>query len=459
MRNRKYLYITLLSILGFQAEAEAQATADAPRLVVNITIDQLSTDCLETFAQLYGQHGFKLLLTEGLVYPNASYTFAPVDRASAIAVQSTGTTPYYNGIIGMEWLHQPTLHPTYCVYDANDGGYSPVNLMTSTVGDELKMATNGISKVFAFAGSADAAILSAGHAADGVAWTDNGRWQTSTYYQPVNNWLSGYTRLYPPTTNTNESLTEMALQCVDQAGIGLDNKPDLVSIVYQASSTMESYLELDRQLSRLITTLETKFGRDQVLFALTGTGREEEQDDNENERYRIPTGKLHIQRTANLLNMYLGALYGSEHYVESCYRNQLFINHKTLDRKNINLSDMLLRAQEFLIQLEGVRNVYTSHQLLTSDNERLSKIRNGFNIDKSGEIIIEVAPGWKLVNEDTGETTTSRLGHVSIPIIFFGAGVKAEWVSIPVTVDRIAPTIARAIRIRAPNACSSEALF
>ena len=80
MRNR-YLYITLLSILGFSAEAAAQAIAQTPQLVISIAIDQLRTDYLETYTPLYSQGGFKMLLSKGMVYPNASYNFTPVDHA------------------------------------------------------------------------------------------------------------------------------------------------------------------------------------------------------------------------------------------------------------------------------------------------------------------------------------------------------------------------------------------
>lgn len=48
MRN-KYLYITLLAVLGFNFEAQAQTNPKQPRLVVNITIDQLRSDYLDLF--------------------------------------------------------------------------------------------------------------------------------------------------------------------------------------------------------------------------------------------------------------------------------------------------------------------------------------------------------------------------------------------------------------------------
>ena len=71
----------------------------APRLVVNITIDQLRTDYIERFAALYGTGGFKKLFSEGKVYKQASYSFSPLDRSSAVAALATGTSPLYNGIV------------------------------------------------------------------------------------------------------------------------------------------------------------------------------------------------------------------------------------------------------------------------------------------------------------------------------------------------------------------------
>ncbi len=457
MRNR-YIYITLLSILGFNAETYAQVIVQAPRLVVSITIDQLRTDYLETYAPLYSNDGLKRLLTDGKVFINGAYNFTPVDRASAIASLHTGTVPYYNGITAEEWLDKQTLRPQNCVRDQKIG-YSPQFLGTSTISDELKMATNGVAKVFSFAPTADAAILSAGHAADGAAWVSNGKWATTTYYRPINQWLSGYTRLFLPGTDVNKAVTDAALKCLEQAGVGNDDKTDLLSLTYEAGRQMESYVELDRQMALLLNGIERQIARDRVLFVITGTSSREEEEESYQERYRIPTGTFYINRTANLLNMYLGAIFGSAKYVEFCHKNHIYFNHQLLRQKNIHLGEICSRSQEFLLQLSGVRNVYTANQLLTSDSYLLESIRNGFNVEKCGDLIIDIAPGWKLINEDTLEKSISRSAHVPFPIIIYGAGTKAERIQTPVTVDRIAPAVARAIRIRAPNACSSEPLF
>ena len=458
MRNG-YLYITLLSLLGLSGQTTAQTIAQAPKLVVAIAVDQLRTDHLEVYAPLYQPTGLKRMMAEGTVYNNASYRFQPVDHASAAASFATGATPYYNGITGKEWLDRNTLRPIKAVGNVPQN-LGPIHLDTSTLGDELKIATNGVARVFAFATDAESAILSAGHAADGAAWINQGKWQTTDYYAPANQWLSGYCRLYPPTADVNKSLTEIALKCCEQAGVGIDDRPDLVSITYRVQPTMEGYVALDRTMSELIEGITKQLPLDRVLFVLTSTGSaEEENEQNNNAKYRIPTGRFNINRTASLLNIYLGATYGSDQYVEAIYGNQLFLNHKLLERKNINIGEMLRRAQEFLLLISGVRNVYTSHQLMTSDSYQLERIRNGFNVEKCGDLLIEIAPGWQLVNDETHTTVMSRVSNIPFPIIFFGATVKSQRIETPVTVDRVAPTLARAIRIRAPNACSAEPLF
>ena len=144
MRN-KYIYITLLAILGFTPEMLAQSKIQyAPRLVVSITIDQLRTDYLEAFSPLYSNEGFKRLLNQGLVFSNASYPFSPIDRASAIATVVTGVTPSYHSIVSGQWLDRESLRPVDCTGDKQ----TPDMLLASTITDELKVATEGNAKIY-----------------------------------------------------------------------------------------------------------------------------------------------------------------------------------------------------------------------------------------------------------------------------------------------------------------------
>ena len=72
---------------------------------------------------------------------------------------------------------------------------------------------------------------------------------------------------------------------------------------------------------------------------------------------------------------------------------------------------------------------------------------------------MKVSPGWTLVNDETGQQTVTRESFTSFPLYFLGVGVEKERVSDPATVDRVAPTVSKAIHIRAPNGCGKAPLF
>lgn len=527
MTNR-YIYITLLAVLGFHTEAHAQQQVQGtqvPRLIVNIAIDQLRSDYLEAFAPLYSSGGFLKLMGEGMVYTNASYPFEPIDRSSAIAALSSGVTPYYNYIIGERWLNKATLRPMHSVDDKKFNGLqttdasSPNQMGTSTLSDELKVATAGQSVIYAIAPFRDAAILSAGHAANGALWIDDktGNWcSTNFYYSSLPSWVQAFNTLNAPSRKiqkvtwepfndlvgnfsyfmqsgeqkpfkhqfkgdrrfreykysamVNEDVTYMAQQCIASNAMGSDRVTDMLCLTYYAGNfdhkattdcqmeLQDTYVRLDDELSKLITYIEERVGKEKVLFVVTSTGYYDDESA-DYERYRIPSGTFHMNRAANLMNMYFGAFWGQGQYVEASFQNQIFLNHKLLETKKVSIADATSHAQEFLSMMSGVRNVYTSLQLLTGNNENIRKIRNGFNPERCGDILIETAPGWKLLNEDTQESKQSRASFIPFPVIVYGADVEAKRITTPITVDRIAPAIARTIRIRAPNACSSEPLF
>ena len=499
-----------MAVLGWNAETAAQNGArQVPKLVVNITIDQLRSDFLEAYAPLYGPDGFRKLMEQGRIYENVTYPLIQADRASAISTILTGTVPYYHSIVGQQWINRETLRPQQCTEDIRQNGTpSPAHLAVSTLGDELKVASEGKALVFAIAPFADAAILSAGHAADEALWMDEqtGQWKTSQYYSNeqktihldynnLNNLGKAINKLrwtplgqekvfdfrhifkghkkfqeYQTSGLINAHVTDLALACVRQKGLGSDEITDLLCLTYYAGpfnhqpvtecqlELKDTYLRLDQTISTLISQLEEQIGQKQILFVVTSTGYADPEH-TDYARYRIPTGTFYINRAAGLLNMYFGATWGQGRYIETYTDNQLYINRKLLEQKRISLTDFCQRAREFLLQMEGVRNVYTFLQLLGENNSEIAKVRNGFHPQHNGDILIEVNPGWHLQNEDTGEDRVSQTSAIPFPVILYGTDIEAGKVTTPVTTDRIAPTISRTIRIRAPNACTSEPLF
>lgn len=520
------LIMSLLTAMTVLSPAEAAATGSGiPRVVVSILVDQLRTDYLNAFMPLYGQEGFVRLLREGRVYTQAEYPNNHPDRASASATLATGTTPYNHGIIGLKWLDRETLRPVFCVDDKRYAGIqtndtsSPLHLGVSTIGDELKVATEGKSLVYSIAPFRDAAVLSGGHAADGAFWIDDrtGLWCSSSYYgQSLPAWVSVLNSnglpqrlkslVWEPSSNfvgsfsyflsggvkepfthkfkgdsrfasfktsglVNEEIVRAAKQCFDGCMIGADDVTDYLAVTLYAGNLdhktvseapmelQDTYVRLDNAIAKLVNAVESKVGKERALFVLTSTGYTDEETDDLT-KYRIPTGTYDMERAAALLNMYLVAVYGQGQYVEATYGTQLYFNHKLIEQKQINLAEMLERAQDFLLQMSGVKDVYTSSRLLQGAwTPGISRMRGSYNPRYSGDVLIEVAPGWHYVNNTTHENQLVRESYIPFPIIFLGESVAAETVGTPVTIDYIAPTLSKAIRIRAPNACNVAPLF
>lgn len=389
MKNR-YLYVTLLTMLALSSQAQAQKGA-SPRLVVNITIDQLMTD-------------YPTLFDDGLIYEQGYYPYKQIDLSSAISSVVTGTSPFYHTITADKWLDRQSLQtvtPT------------PNDIAVSTLADELKLATKGKGKVCAVASKKETAELASGHNSDRIAWNDDKRKKWNSI-----------------------NLTDKALQLLAEEKLGADSIPDLLFLSYDSKDET-----LHNSLTKLVREIERIIGQDQTLFVVTSTGYTDK-DVDEYARYNIPTGVYYSNRTANLLNMYLGALWGQGKYVEGSYRNQLYLNHQLLESKRLSLTDATQKSKEFLLQMSGVKRVdihlYEQHM---------------------GDLVIELNPGWQIQNDDTHEQLPVKQQLACFPIIFYGANIPSEKVKTPVSIERIAPTIAKTIRIRAPNACMATPLF
>ena len=181
----------ITSLIAILVVTNLEAQQRTPKLVVCITVDQLRGDYIEYFYNTFGERGFKRLMNEGLVYNNIKFEFSDIDQASAFATLFTGSNPCFHGVTGSKYYDFENDKEVSILYDKDYIGnytrenYSPKKMFSSTIGDELKIASKGRSDVYAIAPDAESAILSAGHAANGAFWMDdmNGKWATTTYYK------------------------------------------------------------------------------------------------------------------------------------------------------------------------------------------------------------------------------------------------------------------------------------
>ncbi|GAB3658110.1 alkaline phosphatase family protein [Echinicola sediminis] len=192
------ILLTSLSV-GFAQQA------DKPKLVVGIVVDQMRYEYLHKFHDRYTDGGFKRLMHEGFMMKNGHYNYIPTFTGPGHSSVYTGTTPATHGIIGNSWYVRQLDKTLYCAGDstvtgvggtANKGEISPRNLLTTTITDELKLSTNGRSKVVGIAIKDRGAALPAGHMGEAYWFDGNtGEFMTSTYYKDeLPDWVKKFNR-------------------------------------------------------------------------------------------------------------------------------------------------------------------------------------------------------------------------------------------------------------------------
>jgi hypothetical protein len=188
--------------------AWASAYDGRPRLVIILVVDQFRADYLDRYrADLKGR-GFRLFLDKGAYFEDCYYDYANTKTAPGHATLGTGAYTDGHGISSNAWwdLTRNKTRPVTAVEDdryrivgavhsGNEPGASPLNLRASTVGDSLRLATQGQAKVFGISLKDRAAILPTGYSANGAYWIEpsSGAFITSSYYmETLPDWVTAF---------------------------------------------------------------------------------------------------------------------------------------------------------------------------------------------------------------------------------------------------------------------------
>ena len=211
LQRALFLFVAFVFVACSASSLSAQVYAGQPKLIVIVVIDQFRGDYLNRDESKFKGHGFNLFLKDGAWFTDCYYNYANLKTAPGHATIGTGAYTDGHGIDSNEWWDASRSFDTavssvederYQLVDlpstsipANQPGApewaakfvvgaSPLNLRATTLGDELRLATQGRSRVFGVSLKDRAAILPAGQTANAAYWIDpsSGQFTTSTYY-------------------------------------------------------------------------------------------------------------------------------------------------------------------------------------------------------------------------------------------------------------------------------------
>jgi predicted AlkP superfamily pyrophosphatase or phosphodiesterase len=505
--------IGLASLLGSPLPGVASAYNAHPKLVVVIVIDQFRGDYLERYRDQFGDAGFKLLLDHGAYFANCNYNYANTRTAPGHSTLFTGAYSNGHGIAANEWWDQKKKRMVTSVEDqdtklvgvADKSGASPHNLLADTLGDELKLATQGKSRVFGISLKDRSAVLPAGFAGDAAYWIDakTGAWVTSTYYRsdlpkwaqdfnstrPSKYWDrdwkdgqgnvlrstshrkgknsedAGFYEVIGSTPLGNEYEFEFAKELMLYENVGRGPATDLLSIslspndilghqVGPDSAEMQAMaLELDRELADFFNFLGHQIGLANVWIALSADHGVSSLPDAV-KKLRIPAANLDTAKLEAQINRAVTAKVSSLHpanYVKLDYP-LAWLDQDAFAAAYMNEHDAEVAVGQAMKQA-GLRDFYTKSQLAEGevpDTPLGRKYLNSYSPE--GSWYVMGVPDLYTVGPGKGTDHTSPYNYdTHVPLAFYGLPFQPGTYRTSVEPVDLAATLASLLGINAPT--------
>ncbi len=510
---------------------EDSGVATRPRLVVVLIIDQFRYDYLVRFRPQFVERGFNLLLS-GANFVNCRHDIALTATGPGHAILFTGAYPSLNGIIGNEWYDRSRHRQVNCVEDPEVNllgvseesvsklGVSPRNLVGSTLGDELRIATNFQSRVIGISLKDRAAVLPGGHTANAAYWYDSvtGRFISSTYYMnALPPWVGEFNARPPgkaycgkdwraldvipgaggeslgvfrlragepcPDPNflawldntpfMNEIELNFALEAVRSERLGRGLATDLLTISLSANDHIghnfgpyspqvaDATLRTDRYLAGFFKELDALVGLDNVWIALSADHGVAPNPGFVRE-HRLGIGNFGRDAVFTAVEQALSQAFGQDHWIEGTGEFDIYLNRAALKLHQVSEGRVEFVAAEAAAAVPGVRATFTRSQFLTGNLPDLPLARKAahiFNSQRSGDVFFILDP-YAIPVQGENETTHGSPWNydAQVPIILWGSPFKPGVYVVPCQTIDLAPTLAVALELTQPSDAQGQPL-
>ncbi len=504
----------LTAVVSLPASSFASAYSGHPKLIVVIVIDQFRGDYLERYRDQFGDAGFRFLLDHGAYFPNCNYNYANTRTAPGHSTLFTGAYSNGHGIAANEWWDQKKKRMVTSVEDdstklvggaADKTGSSPHNLMADTLGDELKLATQGKARVFGLSLKDRAAVLPAGFAGDAAYWIDpsTGAWVTSSYYRddlpkwvqdfnssrPAKYWDrewkdaqgsvlastahrkgrdgtdAGFYEVVGSTTFGNEYEFEFARELMVYENIGRGPATDLLTIslspndilghqVGPDSAQMQQMaLDLDQELADFINFLGHQIGLANVWIALSADHGVSSLPDTV-KKLHIPAANLDARKLEAEINNAITTKFSAGHptaYVKLDYPTA-WLDQDSFAAAHVHEQEAEHAVGEAMKQA-GLRDYYTKSQLAEGEvphTQLGQKYLNSYSPE--GSWYVMGVPDIYSVGPARGTDHTSPYNYdTHVPLAFYGLPFQPGTYRISVEPIDLVPTLASLLGINAPT--------
>ena len=496
----KKLLLLLTMTMCWAAQMQAQTNFnERPKLVVGIAVDQMRWDYLSRYYDQFQDDGFKRLINKGYSCDNCLINYLPTVTAIGHISIYTGTTPAFHGITGNAFYirgkkvsscEDPNVMPVG-TNNEKKGKSSPVNLLASTIGDQLRLHTDFQSKVVSVSYKDRAAILPGGRSANGAYWLDtkNGQFITSTWYMAE---LPQWAKEYNVQLKKNKELqkvgedigmyplcghitADMAIAALKGEQLGKGKETDMLCISFSQTDvighewstrgqhTDEAYLELDKDIARLLKAFDEQVGEGNYLVFLTadhGAAHNFQfMEDHKLNGGAWKWDEVYVKEAAKRLTEKFDL---SKNIIKDCLDYRLVLDKEAIREQGLDEQTIRDAIVEEILKLPHVAFAFDFKKAATAPVPEFLKERalKGYHYDRSGDIIFMLEPGWYGFGKYSSPVGTTH-GEwnpydAHIPLLFYGWKVEHGATSREVHITDIAPTVCQKLHVQQPNACVGE---
>ncbi len=491
-----------------------------PHLLVVVVAEQFRADYLEIYQPGFSDTGFNRLLREGAVYQRLRFDHLTTLTAPDAAILATGAYPEVNGLVGDRWYDRERRRVVaaeeawtepYSVAPPG-AGPSPGNLSGSTFADELRLASDGQSRVIVVSGSAPAAVMLGGRRPTGCYWKrSDGQFETSAYYaQVVPPWVQKFNQdhpimrvdgkpwvavdaqpqaaplrvielrepngrdnflaLYSASPFATEDTFEFAKAAVEAEKLGNGQYTDLLVIHVSAPGRLaletgaysplmrDMILRLDRSVGEFLGWLAENVGRDKISMVFTAAHGTPPLPD-ATEKQGLKAGRVNGEAVVKAINAAIRQELDSSVFVEKYVYPFVYLSPNSRDLSNADLRRLYEAAGRGAMQVEGVATYFVPGSGRTPATI-WEKLRRSWYPSRSGDLMLVYEPYYvEQFGNGRGASSGSLYRYdTDVPLILFGTGFKAGRFETEVDATSVAPTISALLGVPAPTSATGKVL-
>ncbi len=266
----------------------------------------------------------------------------------------------------------------------------------------------------------------------------------------------------------NSLVAELAKQAVIGEKLGKNKVTDFLAVSFSSTDMIghqfgtasweiqDTYIKLDSTISDFLKFLDEQIGKDKYLLFLTADHSASETPALKKE-IGLPAGGLGSKAAMDSLRAYCGRVYGDSDLVENVSNFQVFLSQEHMASKHLSQAEIERVLASYLKKsFLMINNAYLRNEIEGRGAQRdgVSSAVNGFHTTRSGDILLELLPGY--LQNYTSKGTNHGTGYsydTHIPLLFYGWHVPKQTSNRPVYIVDIAPTICDLLKITEPDAC------